>query len=42
MAAEASGAAEIVAIDRVGHRLTLAAELGATPRSTPPGATWPT
>ncbi len=30
MAAKASGAAEIVAIDRVGHRLALAAELGAT------------
>ena len=30
MAAAASGADEIVAIDRVGHRLTLAAELGAT------------
>jgi aryl-alcohol dehydrogenase len=30
MAAKASGAAEVVAIDRVGHRLTLAAELGAT------------
>ncbi len=30
MAAKASGAAEIVAIDRVAHRLALAAELGAT------------
>jgi aryl-alcohol dehydrogenase len=30
MAAKASGAAEIVAVDRVGHRLALAAELGAT------------
>ena len=30
MAARASGAAEIVAIDRVAHRLALAAELGAT------------
>jgi aryl-alcohol dehydrogenase len=30
MAAKASGAAEIVAIDWVGHRLALAAELGAT------------
>ena len=30
MAAHASGAAEIVALDRVGHRLALAAELGAT------------
>jgi aryl-alcohol dehydrogenase len=30
MAAAASGADEIVAIDRVGHRLKLAAELGAT------------
>ena len=30
MAAAASGADEIVAVDRVGHRLTLAAELGAT------------
>jgi aryl-alcohol dehydrogenase len=30
MAAKASGAAEIVALDRVGHRLGLAAELGAT------------
>src|SRR5487761_1854199 len=30
MAAKASGAAEVVAIDRVGHRLALAAELGAT------------
>jgi aryl-alcohol dehydrogenase len=30
MAARASGAAEIIAVDRVGHRLALAAELGAT------------
>jgi aryl-alcohol dehydrogenase len=30
MAARASGAAEIVALDRVAHRLALAAELGAT------------
>jgi aryl-alcohol dehydrogenase len=30
MAAKASGAAEIVAVDRVAHRLALAAELGAT------------
>ena len=30
MAAAASGADEIVAVDRVGHRLTLALELGAT------------
>jgi aryl-alcohol dehydrogenase len=30
MAAKAAGAAEIVALDRVGHRLALAAELGAT------------
>src|SRR5215469_2084645 len=30
MAAKASGAAEIVALDRVAHRLALAAELGAT------------
>ncbi len=30
MAARASGAAEIVALDRVGHRLALAVELGAT------------
>jgi aryl-alcohol dehydrogenase len=30
MAAKASGAAEIVALDRVGHRLALAVELGAT------------
>jgi aryl-alcohol dehydrogenase len=30
MAAKASGAAEIVAVDRIGHRLALAAELGAT------------
>ena len=30
MAAAASGAAEIVALDRVGHRLALAAELGGT------------
>jgi aryl-alcohol dehydrogenase len=30
MAARASGAAEIVAVDRVAHRLALAAELGAT------------
>jgi aryl-alcohol dehydrogenase len=30
MAAKASGAAEIIAIDRVGHRLALAADFGAT------------